>query len=1240
MKILAIRGENLASLEGAFAVDFTAAPLDRAGLFAITGPTGAGKTTLLDALCLALFGTTPRIASVTGRGHEVGRAEDGQRIQNTDARSILRRGAGAGHAEVEFVGRDGSRYRARWTARRARGRADGNLQTVNHELWDSEGTAIGRVLTEVRAEIRNRVGLDYEQFCRSVLLAQGEFAAFLRADEKKRAELLEAVTGTAIYRELSVKAHERFAAAKQALAALRIEHGALPVLDAEARAALEAELREREVAFGAARAALEAAGEAVRWYRTQEASVAAEAAAAAALREAESAWEAAAPGREALRQVEEVAELRPLVHGADEAARRSEAAAGLLAQAEAEAAAAAGAIEGAAAEVAAAAERERAEAAAREVLGPQIEEARQRDVEITAAEKRRSEAGDEARRLEARLVELRGRLEQLQGEEASLREQLEGIEAFRLAEVCWEPVAAQWERWQATLERAAGLDAERRAGLAALPALEQAAADAAAALERSVAAREAAQAQVDAAEAALQQAEGAAPAEALAAVRAHGRAWEEEAAQARLLEGLCAEASRVDAARGSAAAQEKAAASDGAGLEAERAAADGERASIEEELALARTALDGARAMLDLEGRREELVPGKPCPLCGSEAHPFAAEAPPAAGLVRSWQERVGGLQARLTTCERRLGELVGRIAAAATRGQQAARERAAHEGTLLQLEERWRGAAALSPRDLGSGGAASARSAIEAWLAELAARRQELQAREAAAVAAEEAQRRAREVLEGVRRRREAALEAQRLAEATKEREERALAERREALARQGEELARLRAELSEPFARVDGWEAAFVAAPGELAALAARQVAAWRGRETERLAISGRLTVVGAERGPAAAQVAEAQAQAEAGQVLLEARTTELEGLRARRRELLGGEAVAAVEERLRRVAAGCVQALEAARRREAELRQRAAAAGARAESALQQVAAERQGAADAAAAVAAAAAARQLEVAEVRRRLALPAAEVARWREEAERLSSLRAQAQGRFEERRAQRLAHEETGAPAVQREAAEEARALAEAEHKAAEAAFYGSRSKRERDDEARAQSAAFLPRIEEAERNNARWETMHELIGSSAGDKFQLFAQSLTLDALLVHANGHLRELAPRYRLERAPGANLELQVIDRDMADEVRSLNSLSGGETFLVSLALALGLSALSARSTPVESLFIDEGFGTLDPQTLDTALATLDALQAAGRKVGLISHVPGMAERIGVQVRVAPQGSGSSRVQVLVS
>ena len=111
------------------------------------------------------------------------------------------------------------------------------------------------------------------------------------------------------------------------------------------------------------------------------------------------------------------------------------------------------------------------------------------------------------------------------------------------------------------------------------------------------------------------------------------------------------------------------------------------------------------------------------------------------------------------------------------------------------------------------------------------------------------------------------------------------------------------------------------------------------------------------------------------------------------------------------------------------------------------------------------------------------------------------------------------------------------------------------------------------------------------------------------------------------------PRSDLELQVVDGDMGDEVRSVYSLSGGESFLVSLALALGLASLSSHATQVESLFIDEGFGTLDQETLDVAIASLDTLQSLGRKVGVISHVPTLVERIGTQVRASLRAAGGA-------
>jgi exonuclease SbcC len=136
-------------------------------------------------------------------------------------------------------------------------------------------------------------------------------------------------------------------------------------------------------------------------------------------------------------------------------------------------------------------------------------------------------------------------------------------------------------------------------------------------------------------------------------------------------------------------------------------------------------------------------------------------------------------------------------------------------------------------------------------------------------------------------------------------------------------------------------------------------------------------------------------------------------------------------------------------------------------------------------------------------------------------------------------------------------------------------------------------------------------------------------------------ANRHLADLNPRYELQRVPSGDLVLQVIDRDMADEVRGVHSLSGGESFLVSLSLALGLASMaSSRGMKVESLLIDEGFGSLDSNSLAMAVSVLEQLQATGRRVGVISHVDELKERIAVKVEVTPVGRGRSTVQVVTA
>lgn len=164
-----------------------------------------------------------------------------------------------------------------------------------------------------------------------------------------------------------------------------------------------------------------------------------------------------------------------------------------------------------------------------------------------------------------------------------------------------------------------------------------------------------------------------------------------------------------------------------------------------------------------------------------------------------------------------------------------------------------------------------------------------------------------------------------------------------------------------------------------------------------------------------------------------------------------------------------------------------------------------------------------------------------------------------------------------------------------------------------------------------------RWAKLNKLIGSADGAKFKVIAQSYTLNLLLLHANKHLSYLSKRYKLQQIP-ETLGLQVIDCDMCDEVRTVYSLSGGESFLISLALALGLSSLSSNNLKVESLFIDEGFGSLDAESLRTAMEALEQLQMQGRKIGVISHVQEMSERISVQVQVHKKVNGKSVLTVV--
>jgi exonuclease SbcC len=171
--------------------------------------------------------------------------------------------------------------------------------------------------------------------------------------------------------------------------------------------------------------------------------------------------------------------------------------------------------------------------------------------------------------------------------------------------------------------------------------------------------------------------------------------------------------------------------------------------------------------------------------------------------------------------------------------------------------------------------------------------------------------------------------------------------------------------------------------------------------------------------------------------------------------------------------------------------------------------------------------------------------------------------------------------------------------------------------------------------IEAQKKECRRWENLHELIGSADGKKYRNFAQGLTFEMMIGHANRQLQKMTDRYLLARDDAQPLELNVVDNYQAGEIRSTKNLSGGESFIVSLSLALGLSHMASKNVRVDSLFLDEGFGTLDEEALDTALETLAGLQQDGKLIGVISHVPALKERISTQIQVTPQTGGRSQI-----
>lgn len=1211
MKILAIRLKNLASLAEPFEIDFTAEPLASAGLFAITGPTGAGKSTLLDALCLALFGAVPRLGD-TGQAKMPDADSD---ISIGDPRTLLRRGTGGGYAEVDFVGVSGRRYRARWEANRARDKASGKLQNSRQSLIDLDSDQLlASQKTEYKTQLELSLGLNFEQFTRAVLLAQSEFSAFLKANDNERSELLEKLTDTALYTQLGRRAFDKAKDARDAHKQLQDQATGVVPLAAEARAELDQQFDAAQQQLKAQQAQLKQLELQHTWLKELREWQERQLAATEQLQRAQAEWDTQAPQRQDLSRLEQLAPQRHqfarqaelntvLAPLAEQIQSHSQQQAELHTrqeQAQQQQASAQTAL--------AAALKHQGDAA------PLLRQAFEEQSTLAHLTKALAKRTEDKQQHETACAEGQSQLNGLLEKQRQVAERLQRLATELDRSAALAPLSDAWSAYRDRLQQLMLIGNRLNKGQAELPQLEQ---RATAAVEQFTQQREA----LDL----LYQEAGAEPHAVAEQIQLLASLLQDNRKQQRAFEDL----TRLWDSQQQLDQQASALTQKLTDAQQQREQLNQTGLHTKAELAIAEQTLTVTKQLLErqrlarsasVEELRAQLQDDQPCPVCGSHEHPYHQPEALLQSLGRHDENEEATAQKAVDTLKEKLTELrgeVGGLIAQQKEYLQQQEQLATHQQALKPSLEAHPLAATLFNQD------AAKRSAwLDQQLSQLTQSITQDEQRQAALLnlqqnagrlqqqvqAAQEASQQARQLL--VDQQRELASDRERL-----EQELNAFTSLLPADTLEG-----LRAEPAATFMQLDQQVSQRLEQLGhqrdELAEQQERQQAIEK-EQTHQQHRQQQLEAL-------VQQVTELATQQQAAQQTLSA--------------LLGEHSSA--EQWQQHVD----QAVTLSRQNETDANQQLQAI----HNARLQLTADLKALHERQQALQAEQHSLDTRISEWRalhpelddeglnRLLAYDDAQVSQLRQQLQHSEKAVEQAKVLLQEREQRLAEHQALHNGNLDTEALDSALAslnqqLAEGEKQCAELRARQSEDQRRQD-----ANQAFAEQIAKAYDEWQRWARLNALIGSATGDTFRKIAQAYNLDLLVHHANVQLRQLVRRYRLKRG-GSMLGLLVMDTEMGDELRSVHSLSGGETFLVSLALALGLASMASSTLKIESLFIDEGFGSLDPESLQLAMDALDGLQAQGRKVAVISHVQEMHERIPVQIQVKRQGNGLSTLEV---
>ncbi|MBX7270299.1 AAA family ATPase [Stutzerimonas chloritidismutans] len=1213
MKILAIRLKNLASLAGEQIIDFTAEPLASAGLFAITGPTGAGKSTILDALCLALFGSTPRLDSVS----PLNKVPDVEtEIGGGDERNLLRRGCGSGYAEVDFVGVDGHRYRARWEVRRAKEKIDGKLQASSQSLTDLDsGTLLASgKKREFKELLEARLGLTLAQFTRAVLLAQSEFSAFLKADDNERGTLLEKLTDTGLYSRLGQASFEAAKQAKESLTRLEQQAGGLQPLEPEQREVLEREhqaqleeLRKLQQQLKELEAQRQWLSELQRLENEREA-------ARQQLQDAEDERESLTEARRILDLFERLApqrhrflrqqELEPLLGKAADSLARLQHEAQSLQQR----------LDTLQSECEAAGNDLRAAEQARQDAEPRLVQARREEERLQHLNADLASIREESVQADAAASTGETTLKQLAEQQQRAAEQLATLTQQLETSAALQPLCAAWGGYRPRLQQAVQLAARLQQGQGELPALE---AQAKAAETRQSQAREA----LDNLQRERDSELGLA--EQLAGLHRQLDEWRQAERETEALRELWAQQLTLTASQRelSDAHIRQQAELDSLVPQGKQLRSDRDAAEQALKVTLALLERQRLARSENVEALRAALVPGEPCPVCGSDEHPWQQTDALVASLDQHDDSEAARARQSLQEQDQRLQELRDRHVALSTQLRQTQQRQGEVEAQLQALAPRLLALPAHTrlleqPEAERSQWLETQLTNLKEQIASASQRQRQLLALQQRSETLQQAWQAAREAC----------------VEATQQ-----LARQRDALARDHQQLDEELQTFAEllPTEQLQRWREN----PAQTFMQLDTSIATRLQQLQAQTELADELRQCEQRRSDEQLQQRHRQEKQESCSARLTEREKLLLACRQALRTSLGEQTSASAWQQQ------LDATIQAARQTQAEIDRQLNES----KVGLTRLHSEQQNCRQ-----------RQAELEQERDALN---AELATWRTSHPQLDDttlaqllhmddqLIAEARQRLQQnaetltRCRERLdgclnrlnlhkqqQSEALDAEQLQQRHAEQLQQCEQADQRCAE-----TRAQLIDDDKRRSQSQALLAQIDAARAEHQRWGRIAALIGSSDGGAFRKIAQAYNLDLLVQHANVQLRQLARRYRLKRG-GSPLGLLVMDTEMGDELRSVHSLSGGETFLVSLALALGLASMASSKLRIESLFIDEGFGSLDPESLQIAMDALDSLQAQGRKVAVISHVAEMHERIPVQIRVRRQGNGQSDLQIV--